>query len=270
MEKEKDNKVQTYESIWSQWKPDDIKKEIQQHRTQRTTFLDLISECLQNLDRRNVRILEVGCGSSIDTHIIAQKIDGKAFGVDISQNAINIAHHVSKHFFKKVILDVQDARRLKFEDNFFDLVFSQGLLEHFENPFLVIEEQLRVLKSGGILVINVPQRFTVYTIYKHILMMRNKWPWGKEGEFSYGDLKHIAKGYNLKIIDKAGYGYWLHWLEVVWILRSLSQKLRKIWGLKKSFIFGNLFEAYDSLWAILEKKLGHLFLKNVVCVYKKL
>lgn len=47
---------------------------------------------------------------------------------------------------------VGDAMQLPFEDESFDVVFSYGLMEHFENIFPPILEQARVLRSGGLLV----------------------------------------------------------------------------------------------------------------------
>jgi ubiquinone/menaquinone biosynthesis C-methylase UbiE len=40
-----------------------------------------------------------------------------------------------------------DAENLEFEDGSFDLVVSDGLLEHFENPEKVLFQQARVTKK---------------------------------------------------------------------------------------------------------------------------
>lgn len=45
-----------------------------------------------------------------------------------------------------------DALSLPLADESFDVVFSYGLLEHFENPQQVIGEQVRVLKPDGVLI----------------------------------------------------------------------------------------------------------------------
>ena len=54
-------------------------------------------------------------------------------------------------------MSVDDVRKLKFKDNFFDVYFSFGVIEHFEDGFEdIIKESIRVTKPGGILVINFP------------------------------------------------------------------------------------------------------------------
>ena len=276
--------MDNYEHIWSEWSYEDIDKQIEEHRSQRYPFLNLIYECIRerfnlNLNSQEMRILEVGCGSSIDTHIIAQYIggltsrcstsNGQVYGVDISQEAIKIAHRVAVYFKNSVILDQQDVYGLKFSNNFFDLVFSQGMLEHLEYVNKAIEEQLRVLKPGGILVINVPQKYTIYTLYKHWQMIRNKWSWGKEDEFSYIQLKKIGMRYGLKLIKALGYGYWFHPLEIMWVLRSMGDKVQKINPCRKHKVFLKIKYLYDELWNKAEKNFGHLFLRNIVVAFRR-
>ncbi|WP_448594997.1 class I SAM-dependent methyltransferase, partial [Thermoflexus hugenholtzii] len=49
-----------------------------------------------------------------------------------------------------------DAHQLPFRDGVFGLIAVKDALEHFENPWRVMEETRRVLADGGILVICVP------------------------------------------------------------------------------------------------------------------
>ena len=47
---------------------------------------------------------------------------------------------------------VDDCTKMNFPSDEFDLIFSIGLLEHFEDIQHVISEQFRVLKSGGLFI----------------------------------------------------------------------------------------------------------------------
>lgn len=82
----------------------------------------------------------------------------------------------------------------------FDLVFSVGVIEHFKDPIPIIKEQTRVLKKGGFLIIDVPQKYNLYTIVKHMRMKLRIFPFGWETEYSVSDLKEIVKIFNLKIV----------------------------------------------------------------------
>ena len=73
-----------------------------------------------------VRILEVGCSSGKD---FIQFLDGpnvEIWGVDLDDDAARSIQPSGFHFVHA------DAEQLPFEDKFFDLVVSIGLLEHIE------------------------------------------------------------------------------------------------------------------------------------------
>src|SRR5258705_406500 len=51
---------------------------------------------------------------------------------------------------------VGDVQRLPFRDASLDLVFATGLLEHVEDERLVISEIARVLRTGGLVHVEIP------------------------------------------------------------------------------------------------------------------
>lgn len=52
-----------------------------------------------------------------------------------------------------------DAHRVPFLDESFDAVICKSVLEHVENPFQVVSEIYRVLKSDGVAIVYVPFLF---------------------------------------------------------------------------------------------------------------
>lgn len=86
------------------------------------------------------RVLEIGCGAVPQDHLGSYYV-----GVDISFRALN----EGKGRGKRV---VADARRLPFKDGSFDAVLTIAVLEHISEPQQVLEEVIRVLCSGGIVV----------------------------------------------------------------------------------------------------------------------
>ena len=57
------------------------------------------------------------------------------------------------------------AQPFPFDDNYFDIVFSKSVLEHFNDPMPLISESLRVLKPGGRLIILTPDWKTQYKVF---------------------------------------------------------------------------------------------------------
>ena len=258
---------QRFEDIWKKWDAGDLRERIQRQKQSRAKYLELV---IKYLPRDGVaNILEVGCGSSIDLRIVAEETGASATGVDISEEALGIARLLEPYFNSKVRLVSGDARDLEFGEGAFDMVFSQGLIEHFKDPLEALREQVRVLKEGGILIVNVPQKYTAYTVNKHFMAMLGRWEWGKETEFSSRQLYRYGGLLGLEFLERAGYGYWLSPFEVVYVLRTLNRKMSKVPFMKKCRGYEKFSRSWDRMWERLEDKYGHFFMKNIIYVYRK-
>jgi len=101
------------------------------------------------------KILDVGCGKGHLAIAIARS--GKnCTAIDISDEEIYYAR-LNVIFFDvddRIDLQLQDARRLKFESGSFEAVVSATLFHHLIHPQLVLNEMLRVCKSPGKIIIS--------------------------------------------------------------------------------------------------------------------
>ncbi len=65
------------------------------------------------------------------------------------------------------IVDVKaDILDLPFEDNSFDIIFCNHVLEHIENDKKAMQELYRVLKKGGFGIFQIPQDYSRSTTYE--------------------------------------------------------------------------------------------------------
>lgn len=99
----------------------------------------------------SIRVLDVGCGGGNNLLFVAE-LGFKAYGIDGSANAINIA---KQRFDQKKLsaeLYVGDFKQLPFEPNFFDLVIDRGAICCVDKIGVqrTIQEIHRVMISGGI------------------------------------------------------------------------------------------------------------------------
>ena len=118
----------------------------------------------------DINILEVGCGSARLSCFLASK-GYKTTCLDYSKSALKVARKNYELTNNKGEFVVGDAKKLPFEDNTFDIVLSTGLLEHFKDPQIVINEMTRVLKPNGIFYSDiVPKKFS--TFRAHITFIR--------------------------------------------------------------------------------------------------
>lgn len=97
------------------------------------------------------RILEAGCSNGAQTKIIAKKNPGSHFiSVDISESSLKKAEKLIKDLsIKNVNLEVGNILDLKYDDEYFDHVFSCFVLEHLSSPIDALKSLKRVLRKGG-------------------------------------------------------------------------------------------------------------------------
>jgi SAM-dependent methyltransferase len=98
------------------------------------------------------RILDGGCG--LGEWTLAFSRDGfDAYGVDLSRQTCERLSAL----YPKAHFQVGDIRGLAFPDGFFDVYFSWGTFEHFEEGLEpCFREARRVLRPGGMLFASVP------------------------------------------------------------------------------------------------------------------
>ncbi len=94
--------------------------------------------------------IDIGSDNGVIS-LFLRRHGGKWFSTDIDDETVrSIRNLVGERVFKT------DGRHLPFSDSFLDAAVIVDLLEHLEDDMLLIAELRRVLKPGGILIINVP------------------------------------------------------------------------------------------------------------------
>jgi len=100
------------------------------------------------------KFLDIGCSDACATLNYAKKAEIKkenVFGLDINDDYLKSAGEKFKVF--KVDLEKDD---LPFDNNFFDVIVIDQVMEHIKNIHHLIIEIDRILKPGGRLIISVP------------------------------------------------------------------------------------------------------------------
>lgn len=190
---------QNWESFWQ--KKSDLKDVYSNSPRIRENLVPLI-------DLEDKYVLEVGAGTGRDSLYMAE--DGaRLVLLDYSMNSLKLIQEALPASSRVSILG-GNAFSLPFHDGTFDVVFHQGLLEHFKKPDAeqLLKENIRVLKPGGLLVVDVPQRWHIYTVVKHVLILFNAWFAGWEREFSVRELKSLLA--SMGMTYRAAYGEWMY------------------------------------------------------------
>src|ERR1700741_369822 len=100
-----------------------------------------------------VSVLDCGCGPGSITLGIARAVyPGLVTGIDFGGSQIERATaRATEEAVSNVTFRVADCYALPFEDNTFDRIFSNALLEHLSDPVRALKELHRTLKPGGVI-----------------------------------------------------------------------------------------------------------------------
>jgi SAM-dependent methyltransferase len=161
----------------------------------------VLDALLRDFEPRGARVLEVGAGSGRDSLELVRR-GAEVWVVDYTPSALRLIGRQPGG--ERLVRVCGDAFALPFPDGSFDAVFHQGLLEHFRAPEKLLAENARVLRRGGRLLVDVPQRWHYYTPLKHLLIAMNRWFAGWETEFTIGGLRRLVQAAGLVPVYEYG------------------------------------------------------------------
>src|SRR5260221_4577090 len=152
------------------------------------------------------RVLEVGAGSGRDSVALAR--DGAmAIVLDYSPASLRLVREQAGTQGLTIHLVHADALAMPFRDGSIDVVFHQGLLEHFRDPRPLLAENARITRGGGRVVVDVPQTFHLYTLMKQVMIVLGVWFAGWETQFTPAGLERRVREAGLTV--RRSYGEWM-------------------------------------------------------------
>jgi SAM-dependent methyltransferase len=168
------------------------------------------------------RVMEVGAGSGRDLLALA-RAGARGVVLDYSPASLEIVRRLAREQGIAVDLVRADALAMPFRDGSFDIVFHQGLLEHFRDPQPLLRETARVIARGGRVVVDVPQTFHLYTAMKQVMITLGAWFAGWETQFTPGELERECRTAGLAV--RRTYGEWMVPGLAYRVVRELGKRL---------------------------------------------
>lgn len=153
--------------------------------------------------KQGIKIIEVGSGPAHDSLVFAES-GGNVTAVDISENGLKSAKRIYLQAGYHIDVVKADIINLPFSEDYFDLTWNAGVLEHFDNGILnkVFKEMVRVTKENGIILIFVPN--PLYFWYQLYLKKTKKRQYEFERAYSIFKLKKLFKTNGLKDVKVSG------------------------------------------------------------------
>ncbi|WP_326982895.1 class I SAM-dependent methyltransferase [Chryseobacterium sp. MYb264] len=104
-------------------------------------------------------ILEIGHGNAAHVKSILNKAQNVQYtGIDISETMHNEAKRLNAEFKDHAEFVLYGGKKLPFEDQAFDKIFTVNTVYFWENPVEYLNEIYRVLKDNGTFVLTFGQR----------------------------------------------------------------------------------------------------------------
>jgi ubiquinone/menaquinone biosynthesis C-methylase UbiE len=157
------------------------------------------------------KLLDVGSGSG--SLILRAKYKfSEVYGVDISPSRIEQAQLITaekypdNHGIHFSLCNIND--KLDFPDCMFDTVTAIAVIEHIFDPYFVIGQINRVLKDGGIFIVNVPNiayiKHRIRLFFGHLPVTSSAHNW-KEIGWDGGHLHYFTKNTLCKLLQECGF-----------------------------------------------------------------
>jgi SAM-dependent methyltransferase len=111
-----------------------------------------------HLRRREALVLEAGAGASVWLTFFAQEFGYRVVGLDYSRIGCEMAWRNLEPVRERALVLEGDIFQPCFAPQTFDMIFSNGLIEHFTNYGQVLEGMSKWLKPSGMLITFVPNK----------------------------------------------------------------------------------------------------------------
>ena len=137
-------------------------------------------------------MVELGCGTASLGRMLAKFVRSYT-GIDSSVPQTTKSRKACIRFPNMTIItrDLYDGTL----HETYDLVWSQGLLEHFEDPADMVIKHLEYCRAGGSIVISIPRSKGYLEWWHHCSKATFfiPWPWTDQRFFSESDLRLIME-----------------------------------------------------------------------------
>lgn len=113
----------------------------------------------------NQYILDAGCGNGKYCDLLVGLGYKHVYGIDLFSEK----KFTGRNF--NYFSDSMDSTR--FQDNFFDIVFSNSVIYHLPDLTKTLNEINRILKPGGIVILTGHTKYSLFTLYRKIKLFFN-------------------------------------------------------------------------------------------------
>lgn len=165
--------------------------------TKETNYFSLERQIFKNaVIGKNLKILDVGCGTGILGAYFKKNQMCKVVGIEINQKA----YEVAKENLDGVLKGNVETLDLSFEENYFDVIIMGDVLEHLVNPVSTLLKLQPCLKEKGKIFITVPNVRNWKVVSK--LLLYDSWEYADWGILDFTHMRFFTKKSVISLLRK--------------------------------------------------------------------
>lgn len=221
----------------------------------RTRF-NYLDEIIKLKKTKSLTIIEYGCGTCNNIYYLLNNrkyssVISSIIGVDPNLNNLEKPKWVTGN-------DISLEKSFS-KENHADIILAMDVLEHIENDYSALEEWVKTLKLGGLILITVPAFMHLWSNHDTFL--------GHYRRYKKSELKKIALAVGLQTV-KVHYAFSFIYPIVYFLRKVMPIKMGNNGDLKKS---STVVNKILSLFGYLESKVGgsQFFGTSVIGIFKK-
>jgi 2-polyprenyl-3-methyl-5-hydroxy-6-metoxy-1,4-benzoquinol methylase len=184
----------------------------------------------------------VGCSAGQLGMNLKKKSNVEVIGIEFNEDAAKIASNYLDEVFVGNVEDLD----LSSLSNYFDCIIYADILEHLSNPWDVVAEHKKLLKSEGFVIISVPNIRHIHTFSN---LLRGNWKYVDRGIFDKTHLRFFTLKSITQMLHDVGYN-------IVSVNRNyrLFENKSSFANLAKMLSFWYLRDFFTFQYLILAKK----------------
>lgn len=143
----------------------------QRPRPRQPSGLEIGSRNVQKVLQRRIgpdmNVLEIGCAPGKMLSWVATTLKARISGIDYSPRGVDVTRWLLGQMKLEFDIRCENVFETSFDPASFDVVYSNGVIEHFQDPRDLVAIHLRLLRPGGIAVILIPNYGGIYGRLQH-------------------------------------------------------------------------------------------------------
>ena len=176
---------------------------------------------LDGADLEGKKWLDAGCGTGTLSRLLSER-GCIVHGVDASPAMVEIAKEMASRNTRSSDMTfevIETIEELPFPDRFFDGVLCASVIEYLDHPEICLQEFSRVLKKGGLVLVSVPNRFSLYRLVERMFfylsgkVLNHPYPVYLKflkHMYSPSEVSQLLNGVGIKAIKSTKAGLGLH------------------------------------------------------------